>query len=214
MPSTNITDEALRALNPVRCRRRVILASVLAVGASALVAAGCGGGSARVASVASSTTTRGGSSANSAAQPALARFQTPLAYARCIRAHGVPNFPDPDSKGAFDKQALRSPTSGPRYQTASETCHRRGSVLGPGVQPSHLGLQQMMSDLLSFARCVRSNGVPNWPDPSVNAEGPGSPGFPGDVPGVDLQSPQVLDAIGKCQHLVPGYANAPRGTYP
>ncbi|HEX6763463.1 MAG TPA: hypothetical protein VF094_11750 [Gaiellaceae bacterium] len=190
------------------------LASVLAIAAFALVAAGCGGsGSARVASVASSTTTRGSSSTNSSAQSALARFQTPLAYARCIRAHGVPNFPDPDSKGAFDKQALRSPTANPRYQTASETCHRRGSVLGPGVQPSHLGVRQMMNDLLSFARCVRSHGVPNWPDPSANAEGPDSPGF-GNTPGVDTQAPQVLDAIGTCQHLVPGYANAPRGTYP
>lgn len=196
----------------MRCRRQLILVSVLAVAALALVATGCGGGSAGVASV-SSTTTPGGSSTNSSAQSAVARFQTPLAYARCIRAHGVPNFPDPDSKGAFDKQALRNPTSSPRYQTASESCHRRGSVLGPGVQPSHLGVQQMMNDLLSFARCVRSHGVQNWPDPSANAEGPDSPGF-GDTPGVDTQSPQVLDAIGNCQHLVPGYANAPRGTYP
>lgn len=214
MPSTNITDAAFRALDPVRGRRPMILVSVLAVAALALFAAGCGGGSARVASVASPTTAkRGGSSTSSSAQSALARFQTPLAYARCIRAHGVPNFPDPDSKGAFDKQALRNPTSSPRYQTASATCHRQGSVLGPGVQPSHLGVRQMMNDLLSFARCVRSHGVPNWPDPSANAEGPDSPGF-AEFPGVDLQSPQVLDAIGRCQHLVPGYANAPRGTYP
>lgn len=49
---------------------------------------------------------------------------------------------------------------------------------------------------------------------SANVEGNGSPGFHADMPGVDTQSPQVLGAIGKCQHLVPGYANAPRGTYP
>lgn len=83
----------------MRCRRPMTLASVLAIAAFALVAAGCGGsGSARVASVASSTTTRGSSSTNSSAQSALARFQTPLAYARCIRAHGVPNFPTPTAR--------------------------------------------------------------------------------------------------------------------
>ncbi len=201
----------------MRRRRRNILASVLAVAAFALVAAGCGGsGSAKVASVASSTaTTRGGSSTTSSAQSALARFQTPLAYARCIRAHGVPNFPDPTSKGAFDKQALSPFASSPRYETARETCHRlSGSVLGPGVQPSNLSVQQMMNVLLSFARCVRSHGVQNWPDPSANAEGTNSPGFPADMPGVDTQSPQVLDAIGQCHHLIPGYANAPRWEYP
>lgn len=240
MPLANITDAALTVLDgglegiaaiepdrpsadpgtferctAMRCPRPPLVASVLALAALALLAAGCGSGSANVASVGSSiTTTRSSSSTNSSAQSAQVRFQTPLAYARCIRAHGLPNFPDPGSNGAFDKQALSPFASDPRYATASEICHRHGPVLGRGVQPSSVSVQQMMSDLLRFARCMRSNGVQNWPDPNANAEGTDSPGFPADMPGLDTQSPQVLDAIGKCQHLVPGYASAPRGTYP
>src|SRR6266536_3204542 len=68
----------------VRCRRRLILTSVVAVAAFSLLAAGCGGGgSAGVASVASSTTAANATTQNGA-----------VAFSRCMRSHGVPNFPD------------------------------------------------------------------------------------------------------------------------
>src|SRR6266568_8142725 len=39
----------------------------------------------------------GGSSAAGGSSP----YQKAVAYAQCMRSHGVPGFPDPDSKGNF-----------------------------------------------------------------------------------------------------------------
>ena len=70
----------------MRCRRPLLLGSVVAVAAFSLLAAGCGGGrSPGVASVASSTT----AATTTTTQNGL------LAFSQCMRSNGVPNFPDP-----------------------------------------------------------------------------------------------------------------------
>src|SRR5215472_17105671 len=43
----------------------------------------------------------GGSSSPASATGGSTRVQAALAYARCMRAHGVPGFPDPDRNGDF-----------------------------------------------------------------------------------------------------------------
>src|SRR6266566_4008379 len=58
--------------------RAGLLAAALA--GTALVAAACGGSS-------------------PPAEAAQAAYQKALAFSQCMRSHGVPNFPDPDSKG-------------------------------------------------------------------------------------------------------------------
>jgi hypothetical protein len=67
-----------------RCWRRGVLAA--GVTALVLLTAACGGG--------------GGSAgpAESAGQPG---FQKSLAYAACMRSHGAPGYPDPNSQGQF-----------------------------------------------------------------------------------------------------------------
>jgi hypothetical protein len=65
-----------------------------------------------------------------AAQNARALAQL-LRYAECIRAHGVPNFPDPTSQG------LRfSPSSGilnsPQFLAAEKSCRSQSPTLGGG----------------------------------------------------------------------------------
>ena len=47
-----------------------------------------------------------------------------LALARCMRTHGYPSFPDPDSQGAFDFGGGSSvdPNS-PQFQAAMTACH-------------------------------------------------------------------------------------------
>ncbi len=70
----------------MRCRRPLLLSSVVAVVAFSLLAAGCGGGgSPGVANVASSTT----AATTPTTQNGL------LAFSQCMRSHGMPNFPDP-----------------------------------------------------------------------------------------------------------------------
>jgi len=59
-----------------------------------------------------------------------------LAFARCMRSHGVPSFPDPDSQGHFP-QGLRGQidTNSPLFQDGQKTCAplAHGELGGQGV---------------------------------------------------------------------------------
>lgn len=73
----------------------------------------------------------------------------------------------------------------------------------------------MMTAMLNFARCVRSHGVPNWPDPLAESDPgqPGTPGFPRTMPRVNQNAPRVKTAMHTCQRLMAaiGYRS---GGYP
>ena len=58
---------------------------------------------------------------------------------------------------------------------------------------------QLQGDLLKFAECMRSNGVPSFPDPSAGGGFEFSPGS-----GVDPSSPAMKVAQGRCRRLMPG----------
>jgi hypothetical protein len=46
-----------------------------------------------------------------------------LPYARCMRAHGVSNFPDPDSRGHLDiGPGTDVPVNTPQFQRAFQVC--------------------------------------------------------------------------------------------
>ncbi|HEY2541680.1 MAG TPA: hypothetical protein VGH92_01385 [Gaiellaceae bacterium] len=54
-------------------------------------------------------------------QAQLRRVKTlSLAFARCVRAHGVPNFPDPDSSGRIPDHGFDQ--GSPRFQAANNAC--------------------------------------------------------------------------------------------
>jgi hypothetical protein len=103
-----------------------------------------------------------------------------------MRSHGVPNYPDPDSSGQLPKTGAQLlGVSAARYQAAQQGCRRLlpagGSLQQQEAQcmqnrdcPPAL-VQQMMTSDLRLARCMRSHGVPNFPDPTNG--GPGGPVF-------------------------------------
>jgi hypothetical protein len=56
--------------------------------------------------------------------------------AACMRTHGYPNFPDPDSTGAFDSSKF-DPRS-PQLDSVMQACERQTGVTGPiGVHPGN-----------------------------------------------------------------------------
>jgi hypothetical protein len=85
----------------------------------ALLAAASGGGSASptVASLGSTTTTAAASAAPGESSSAI--YSEVLAYSGCIRANGVPNFPDPNSQGIISS-GLGSST--PQFGSANKVC--------------------------------------------------------------------------------------------
>ena len=48
------------------------------------------------------------------------RIAAEVTWARCMRSHDLPNFPDPNSQGAFDSS--RFDESSPAFQSASNAC--------------------------------------------------------------------------------------------
>jgi hypothetical protein len=161
------------------------VAAIATIAPLVLLASACGGGS-------GSNSTAGTSS-----------HQQAIAYARCMRSHGEPGFPDPDSQGGFDKPAIVRAfrqTSKSVAVSASNACrHLMPQGLGPQsprLSPGEQG--KLQADVLKAANCIRSHGVPNFPDPTVDAYGHIKLGG-----GINPDSQQVKSAIQACQHFVP-----------
>jgi hypothetical protein len=130
-------------------------------------------------------------------------YQQELTYAACIRAHGEPGFPYPtpgENPRKFAKpKGIKHGT--PQFQSAARACKADLPTGGKGALKLITGDQKA---LLSFAACLRANGVPNFPDPSMTS---GVYGF-GDLKskGIDRKSPLVKAAFKHCRPLLSSVA--------
>jgi hypothetical protein len=122
-------------------------------------------------------------------------------FAKCMRTHGVPNFPEPTE----GKLLVRGgPDSGldphsPQFKAAGEACRS----LAPRFNVSPAQRAALQEQALKFSACMRSHGVPKFPDPSFsNGEVQLTIGRSGS--GIDPRSPQFQEAQKACQRLAPG----------
>ena len=108
----------------------------------------------------------------------------PIKFAQCMRKNGMTWFPDPDADG---RTAMRVPKNidPKKFDAAQEACAEfapDGGDAGP-ADPEMLEMGRKM------AKCMRENGVPDFPDPQPNGSiqlgrdksgkgiGPGDPAF-------------------------------------
>lgn len=191
--------------HPTRRRSlaRRMIAATLAVVVVAVLLGACGG-TGRPAAKAGGTHGAGNSTASEA-----------IAFARCMRSHGVQHYPDPSSSGGFAKPQLtpqRLAVSASVIRAAGHACQH---LFPNDNQSSQAQTEKVMTALWKFARCLRADGVPHWPDPLAESDvgQPNTPGFPRSMPGVDQNAPQVRTATRRCQHLLAGIGYA-SGGYP
>jgi hypothetical protein len=122
-------------------------------------------------------------------------YQTAAAYARCMRAHGAPNWPDPNSNGQFVKTlANRAAFHAP--ESAYRACQHllpHGGLITPAEQ------QKIIPLMLRFTACMRSHGIPDFPDPVVDAQGLTSRVTPGSKGDLDPSSPRFRAAQQGCR---------------
>ena len=165
-------------------RRRAGLAAALAC--LALVAAAC--------SSAAKTGTGAGPAHGSARH-------SELAFSRCMRAHGISDFPDPSSQGGI---ALNggpgsdlNPSS-PLFKAANNACK---PLLPPQKALSPAQQAAARAQALAYARCMRAHGISDFPDPNAQGGIALSP-----KPGGDLEpnNPWFQAANQACQHYQPG----------
>lgn len=96
------------------------------------------------------------------------KFAGALAFARCMRSHAVPNFPDPKVTGN-SIQILGSSsginTQAPAFKSAQQSCKHR---LPGGGSPSHHQIAQAKAQLLTISQCMRAHGISGFPDPTTS----------------------------------------------
>ncbi len=185
-----------------RSRRTLLLAAILVSG---VVVAACGRSSpsptaatAGGTSGSASTVAAGGRGASSGSAASGAYGPGPLAFSKCMRANGVPNFTDLSSNGMRIGEHGQTvsvngvPVDAPAFTAAVQKCER----YRPHTSGSPAQTAQQIREGLQFARCMRSHGVPNFPDPEVRT-GPGG-NQEAYLPGVNIQSPAVRSAANAC----------------
>jgi hypothetical protein len=168
-----------RSLLRPRLRRRRAAVVITVMAGVALLAAGCGGGS-----------------ASPAAAGRPGQHGSGLAYSRCMRSHGVPNFPDPNSSGTWP--SARQLGLGPgnsQYRAAIQACQPLLPNLTPGQQA------QAEGKALNFSHCMRSHRVADFPDPVTGSHNGVGWLLPGNI---DVTSPTFLRAAQACKHFVGG----------
>ena len=151
------------------------------------------------------------------------QYRKALAFTRCMRSHGALSFPDPTSAGTITvTQAL---LTNPQIRSAAPSCKNllpRGAVQLPAALQRKLETQA-----LHYSACMRTHGVPNFPDPTIrngtigfhvaaqaaapaaqasgapasHSSGGSGPKSPGGAP---VMPPQFQAAQRACQNLMPG----------
>jgi hypothetical protein len=206
-----------------RARRGLLALAAVGMGALGLVAAGCGSSPssqvAQLGTTSTPTTTdsapsgggggpsagvapgrKSGSGSGSGFSIGIDAGANGARFSACMRSHGVSNFPDPNGKGEIhlDSSTGVNPQSA-QFQAAQKACRK---LLPNGGAPTPQQQAQAQQRALKFSQCMRSHGVPKFPDPQIGNGrigiriGPGS--------GIDPNSAQFKSAQQACQKLLGG----------
>jgi hypothetical protein len=205
------TKEALMANTTPRSARRAaaLLAIALVTGAAL---SGCGSSAPATATTTAQASTKHPSTSTASATTRHRRSNPHpygygrVAFARCMRLHGVSSFSD---SGVGNNVVHLNP-SAPGFRSAATAC----SKLVPGVLPATPGstthpTPQTLDKLVRIAKCMRAHGVPQFPDPRASV--PANPAQDGiqevtDFDGaillfpssINLQAPAYRQALTAC----------------
>jgi hypothetical protein len=119
-----------------------------------------------------------------------------LAYAQCMRSHGVSDFPDPNNQGRVFLQGSGIDPGSPQFQSAQKACLSLDKNIGIQSPAQHA---QQVTQALNYANCMRSHGITDFPDPpssgqaTVNLK----------TLGIDPSSPRFLNAQQACRKYSP-----------
>jgi hypothetical protein len=168
----------------------------IAITAAVLLAAGCGDDSA--------DGDGGGGAASGGSSTAADGSDRAVQYSECMRENGVPEFPDPEN-GRLTLRAGPGTGLDPNsaeFNAAQQACQ---DLAPQGGQSGGGGNANLEAQVLDYAKCMRENGVPDFPDPQVNG-GAVRMRLP---QGVDENSPQFQAAQQACQDRLSGLGGAP-----
>lgn len=135
----------MNRLDISRCGR--VLTIVAAVLAAAMLVVACGGSHA--------THPRKSAAASSA-----------IRFARCMRANGVPSFPDAGAQIQSSQNGQTMSINGvsvssPAFESAQQKCEH---YISSGAPISAAEQAKFRQEILQVARCMRAHGIKAFPD--------------------------------------------------
>jgi hypothetical protein len=142
-----------------------------------------------------------GCSASPKVSPAKSELTLLLEFSACMRAHGLPDFPDPQSGSAGGYATGSLPPVTPQYNAAEKAC--QSLAIASGYEQTPAEIQKHVEQETAESECMRKHGVPEMPNPDaqgaiVITPSPGSPGRP-----AWWGSPQFQAAQKRCAYLNP-----------
>ena len=173
-----------RGRRRARLRRAGLLAAALAC--LALLAAACSS---------SASPSTGAASASGSAK------HSALAFSRCMRAHGITSFPDPNPQGGIALNA--GPGTGiypksPQFKAAWRACRPLAPSGGP-LSPAQQA--EAKAQALKYSRCMRARGISDFPDPNTQGQLQIEAQQGSDL---NPNNPRFQAANKACQHDLPG----------
>lgn len=191
-------------------RTKHLNSGVVVLAALALALAGCGGSSSNPGVAHIGTASTNASSASAGGTPesgetSAAAQQQLVKFAQCMRTHGEPEFPEPtEGKLLVRGQNGHGPDpESAKFQAAEKKCAKYRPAR---VAPSPAQQAKAEESALKLSACMRSHGVPNFPDPEFHNSGSTVRiriGGTGKGAGIDPNSPQFQAAQKACQSTLP-----------
>jgi len=191
-------------------RSPLTLLAALAVIVASLLLAACGGSSsssgvAHIGTTSSTDASSGsGGGTPESSETSAANQQKMVKFAQCMRTHGEPEFPEP-TEGGIRIQNHNGHGPNPessQFQAAEKACKQ----YAPARQaPSPAQQAKVQEQALKFSACMRSHGVPNFPDPEFK-NGGGAVRLrvkAGGAGAINPSSPQFQAAAKACQSVSP-----------
>jgi len=90
-------------------------------------------------------------------------------FAACMRGHGVSDFPDPNASGELTIDGIVNGSSVDPSTAAWKEAIGACKDLQPPGFTGHERRAAQQDAALEFARCIRENGVKDFPDPAPDA---------------------------------------------
>ncbi|HEU4421941.1 MAG TPA: hypothetical protein VFR67_05300 [Pilimelia sp.] len=134
------------------------------------------------------------SPSSSASGEKLSDSERAVKFARCMREHGV-DMPDPDPDGGPQTFTMKKEEQG-KYDAAMKACKAYAPF---GGEPPKLDAAQL-ERMREHAKCMRANGVPDFPDPGPDG---GIRIEAGKGKSLDPENPTFKAAMEKCRSLLP-----------
>jgi hypothetical protein len=123
-----------------------------------------------------------------------------LAYAKCMREHGV-DMPDPEPGERGLRFVAPEGTSPEETREAEQACRKHLDAIEP-PELSEEQQEEMKEAALAHARCMREHGIENFPDPTFGEDGRTELRI-GPDSGIDPESPKFREAQEACQDELP-----------